>query len=45
METHPLLKSDGTPVELPFLEIDQELWDADSGGSPCCSTPAASSVA
>lgn len=22
-----LLKADGTPVELPFLEIDQELWD------------------
>ena len=25
-----LLKSDGTPVELPFLEIDQEMWDADT---------------
>jgi hypothetical protein len=25
-----LLKSDGTPVELPFLEIDQEMWDADA---------------
>ena len=25
-----LLKSDGTAVELPFLEIDQEMWDADA---------------
>ncbi|HYP06246.1 MAG TPA: hypothetical protein VER03_08405, partial [Bryobacteraceae bacterium] len=25
-----LLKSDGSPVELPFLEIDQEMWDADA---------------
>lgn len=25
-----LLKSDGSPVELPFLEIDQEMWDADT---------------
>jgi hypothetical protein len=25
-----LLKSDGQPVELPFLEIDQEMWDTES---------------
>ena len=25
-----LLKSDGSAVELPFLEIDQEMWDADA---------------
>jgi hypothetical protein len=25
-----LLKSNGEPVELPFLEIDQEMWDADT---------------
>lgn len=24
-----LLKADGQPVDLPFLEIDQEMWDAD----------------
>lgn len=24
-----LLKEDGQPVELPFLEIDQEMWDAE----------------
>jgi hypothetical protein len=25
-----LLKDDGRPVELPFLEVDQEMWDAES---------------
>jgi hypothetical protein len=25
-----LLKSDGQPVELPFLEIDEEMWDAET---------------